>query len=236
VTKRIATLAALVVLTAVLPGCAAVQQMAGRFQGPQGPRETLPGQVEPVHAAAIAPEGAVLVALLACLLVDLAGERPATRWVPPICYAGLLTSLVLLALQWNGSLEPSFLGAFLADNLAIAFRAVVAASTLITLLLSWRYVERSGTPVGEYAAILLAATLGAMVLCGATDLISIFISLETLSVSSYLLSGYMKRDARSSEAALKYLLVGSAAAASNCTSLADIGKAKIGDGGGFFSQ
>ncbi len=166
-----------------------------------------------LHAAAIAPEGAVLVALLACLLVDLAGERTASRWVPPICYGGLLSSLVLLALQWNGSLEPSFLGAFLADNLAIAFRAVVAASTLITLLLSWRYVERSGTPLGEYAAILLAATLGAMFLCGATDLISIFISLETLSVSSYLLSGYMKRDARSSEAALKYLLVGSAAAA-----------------------
>ncbi len=166
-----------------------------------------------LHAAAIAPEGAVLVALLSCLLVDLAGERTATRWVPPICYGGLIASLVLLALQWNGSLEPSFLGAFLADNLAIAFRAVVAASTLITLLLSWRYVERSGTPLGEYAAILLAATLGAMFLCGATDLISIFISLETLSVSSYLLSGYMKRDARSSEAALKYLLVGSAAAA-----------------------
>ena len=166
-----------------------------------------------LHAAAIAPEGAVLVALLACLLVDLAGEVAATRWVPPICYLGLSASLALLAVQWNGSLEPSFLGAFLADNLAIAFRAVVAASTLITLLLSWRYVERSGTPLGEYAAILLAATLGAMFLCGATDLISIFIALETLSVSSYLLSGYMKRDARSSEAALKYLLVGSAAAA-----------------------
>ena len=50
-------------------------------------------------------------------------------------------------------------------------------------------------------------------LCGATDLVSVFVSLETLSVASYLLSGYMKRDARSSEAALKYLLVGSAAAA-----------------------
>jgi NAD(P)H-quinone oxidoreductase subunit 2 len=76
---------------------------------------------------------------------------------------------------------------------------VVAASTLLSLMLSWRYVERSGTPVGEYAAILLAATLGAMFLCGSTDLVSIFISLETLSVSSYLLSGYMKRDARSPE-------------------------------------
>jgi NAD(P)H-quinone oxidoreductase subunit 2 len=166
-----------------------------------------------LNAVAILPEGAVLVALLLCLLVDLAGEKAASRWVPPICYAGLGAALVLLALQWNGGAEPSFLGSFLADNLAIAFRGVVAASTLISLLLSWRYVEQSGTPVGEYAAILLAATLGAMFLCGATDLISIFISLETLSVSSYLLAGYMKRDARSSEAALKYLLVGSAAAA-----------------------
>jgi NAD(P)H-quinone oxidoreductase subunit 2 len=166
-----------------------------------------------LNAAAIAPEAAVLIALVGCLLVDLAGERSASRWVPPICYGGLGASLVLLALQWNGAQEPSFLGAFLADNLAIAFRAIVAASTLISLLLSWRYVERSGTPLGEYAAILLAATLGGMFLCGATDLVSIFISLETLSVASYLLSGYMKRDARSSEAALKYLLVGSAAAA-----------------------
>ncbi|MEB3300886.1 MAG: NAD(P)H-quinone oxidoreductase subunit N [Cyanobacteriota bacterium] len=166
-----------------------------------------------LNAAAIAPESAVLIALVGCLLVDLAGEKTASRWVPPICYGGLGAALVLLALQWNGPLEPSFLGAFLADNLAIAFRGVVAASTLISLLLSWRYVERSGTPLGEYAAILLAATLGGMFLCGATDLVSIFISLETLSVASYLLSGYMKRDARSSEAALKYLLVGSAAAA-----------------------
>ena len=166
-----------------------------------------------LNAGAIAPEGAVLVAMLATLLVDLAGEQAAARWVPPICYAGLGTALVLLAQQWNAPLEPSFLGAFLADNLAIAFRAVVALSTLLSLLISWRYAEQSGTPIGEYAAILLAATLGAMLLCGSTDLVSVFVSLETLSVASYLLAGYMKRDARSSEAALKYLLVGSAAAA-----------------------
>ena len=166
-----------------------------------------------INAGAIAPEVAVLVAMLACLLVDLAGEKAASRWVPPICYAGLGASLLLLALQWNAPLQPAFLGSFLADNLSIAFRGVVASSTLLSLLISWRYVERSGTPVGEYASILLAATLGAMVLCGSTDLVTIFVSLETLSVASYLLAGYMKRDARSSEASLKYLLVGSAAAA-----------------------
>ena len=177
------------------------------------PVDALPSMAMQLNASAIAPEGAVLIALLLSLIVDLAGEKAATRWVPPICYAGLGTALVLLALQWNSPAEPSFLGSFLADNLAIAFRAVVATSTLLSLMLSWRYVERSGTPLGEYAAILLAATLGAMILCGSTDLVSIFVSLETLSVSSYLLSGYMKRDSRSSEAALKYLLVGSAAGA-----------------------
>ena len=92
-----------------------------------------------LNAGAIAPEGAVLLAMLACLLVDLAGERAAARWVPVFSYAGLGTALGLLALQWNSApLEPSFLGAFLADNLAIAFRAVVAASTLLSLLISWR--------------------------------------------------------------------------------------------------
>ncbi len=166
-----------------------------------------------LNAGAIAPEGVVLIAMLGTLLVDLAGEEAAAKWAPPICYLGLGTALVLLAFQWNAPLESSFLGAFLADNLAIAFRAVIALSTLLSLLISWRYAEQTGSPVGEYAAILLAATLGAMLLCGSTDLVSVFVSLETLSVASYLLSGYMKRDARSSEAALKYLLVGSAAAA-----------------------
>ena len=81
-----------------------------------------------LNAAAIAPEGAVLLAMLACLLVDLAGEKAASRWVPLFSYLGLGGALVLLALQWNAApLMPSFLGAFLADNLAIAFRSVVAS-------------------------------------------------------------------------------------------------------------
>tara|TARA_Y100001968_G_scaffold314963_2_gene341017 strand:+ start:15471 stop:17042 length:1572 start_codon:yes stop_codon:yes gene_type:complete len=166
-----------------------------------------------LNAKSVLPEGFVLLAMLGTLLVDLAGEETAAKWSPPICYAGLGSSLLILSSQWNGEVQESFLGAFIADNLAIAFRGVIALSTLISLLISWRYAEKSGSPVGEYAAILLAATLGAMLLCGSTDLVSVFVSLETLSVASYLLSGYMKRDARSSEAALKYLLVGSAAAA-----------------------
>ncbi|MDA7435201.1 NAD(P)H-quinone oxidoreductase subunit 2, partial [Synechococcus sp. AH-601-J22] len=70
-----------------------------------------------LNASAVLPEAAVLLAMIATLLVDLAGEKVAARWVPLICYVGLGSALVLLALQWNAPLEPSFLGAFLADNL-----------------------------------------------------------------------------------------------------------------------
>ena len=54
-----------------------------------------------LNASAVLPEGAVLLAMIATLLVDLAGEKAAARWVPQICYLGLGGSLVLLALQWK---------------------------------------------------------------------------------------------------------------------------------------
>ena len=166
-----------------------------------------------LNAKVVLPEGFVLLAMLGTLLVDLAGEKTSQRWAPVICYSGLGAAILLLANQWNNFDQEGFLGSFRADNLAIAFRAIIALSTLLSLLISWSYTNKNETPIGEYAAILLAATLGGMILCGSTDLVSVFVSLETLSVASYLLSGYMKSDARSSEAALKYLLVGSAAAA-----------------------
>ena len=151
--------------------------------------------------------------MLATLLVDLAGEKVAIRWVPPFA----TSAWVAPSCCWHCNGTRRWNRRSLAPSSPTAWRLPSVrwwlTSTLLSLLISWRYAEKSGTPVGEYAAILLAATLGAMLLCGATDLVSVFVSLETLSVASYLLSGYMKRDARSSEAALKYLLVGSAAAA-----------------------
>jgi NADH:ubiquinone oxidoreductase subunit 2 (subunit N) len=62
--------------------------------------------------------------------------------------------------------------------------------------------------VTEFLLFILTATLGGMFLCGANDLTTIFVSLECLSLCSYLLSGYTKRDVRSNEAIMKYLLMG----------------------------
>jgi NAD(P)H-quinone oxidoreductase subunit 2 len=166
-----------------------------------------------LNAGTIWPEGIVIITLMVILVGDLIFGRNSARWLPYAAIAGLLLSVVALYLGWDASKPISFLGSFNSDNLSIVFRAIVALSTAVTILMSVRYVEQSGTSLAEFIAIMLAATVGAMFLCGANELVMIFISLEMLSISSYLMTGYMKRDPRSNEAALKYLLIGASSSA-----------------------
>jgi NAD(P)H-quinone oxidoreductase subunit 2 len=126
---------------------------------------------------------------------------------------GLLITLIALFGQWNNPQEIAFMGSFNGDNLSIVFRGIVALSALVTIPMSIRYIQQSGTSLAEFIAIMLTAALGGMFLCGANELTMVFISLEMLSISSYLMTGYMKRDPRSNEAALKYLLIGAASSA-----------------------
>ncbi|HIK31924.1 MAG TPA: NAD(P)H-quinone oxidoreductase subunit N [Oscillatoriales cyanobacterium M59_W2019_021] len=166
-----------------------------------------------LNAGTILPEGIVIVTLIAVLVVDLIAGRSSSRWTPYIAIAGLLAAVVALTYQWDSTNPIAFLGAFDSDALSLVFRGIIALSTAVTILMSVRYIEQSGTALAEFLSILLSATLGAMFLSGANELVMIFVSLETLSISSYLLTGYMKRDPRSNEAALKYLLIGAASSA-----------------------
>ena len=166
-----------------------------------------------LNAGTILPEGIVIITLLGVLIVDLILGRASSRWIGYLAIVGLLASVIALYFQWDNSNPISFLGSFNADNLSVVFRGIIALSALVTILMSIRYVEQTGTALAEFIAILLCATLGGMFVCGASDLVMIFISLETLSISSYLLTGYTKRDPRSNEAALKYLLIGAASTA-----------------------
>ncbi len=166
-----------------------------------------------LNAGTILPEGIIIVTLLLVLVGDLIVGRSASRWLPYAAIAGLLSAIAALCLQWDTTTPISFLGAFNSDDLSIVFRGIILLSTAVTILMSIRYVEQSGTPLAEFIVILLAATLGGMFLSGAQELVMIFISLETLSISSYLLTGYTKRDPRSNEASLKYLLIGASSTA-----------------------
>ena len=166
-----------------------------------------------LNAGTILPEAVVTITLLTVLVGEVALGRSSAKWTPYVAIAGLLGSVFLLSLQWNQPNPIGFLGSFNADNMSIIFRGIVALSACVTIPMSIRYFERSGSSIGEFMTILLSATLGGMFLSGAEELVMIFISLETLSIASYLMTGYMKRDPRSNEAALKYLLIGAASSA-----------------------
>lgn len=166
-----------------------------------------------LNAGTILPEVIVIITLIVVLVSDLIVGRSASRWVPYVAIAGLLSSIAALWLQWDNPHPSSFFGGFNSDDLSVVFRAIIALSAAVTILMSIRYIEQSGTALAEFIGILLTATLGGMFLSGANELVTIFISLETLSISSYLMTGYTKRDPRSNEAALKYLLIGASSTA-----------------------
>ncbi|MEL6398293.1 MAG: NAD(P)H-quinone oxidoreductase subunit N [Cyanobacteria bacterium J06607_6] len=166
-----------------------------------------------LNVGIILPEGIVVATLLIVLVSDLIAGRASSRWTPYLTIAGMLGAVVALVYQWDTATPLSFLGSYMGDDLSIVFRGIIVLSAAATVPMSIRYVEQSGTALAEFLVILLTATLGGMFLSGANDLVTIFVSLETLSISSYLLTGYMKRDPRSNEAALKYLLIGAASSA-----------------------
>ncbi len=167
-----------------------------------------------LNAGTILPEGIVIITLLVVLVGDLiVGRTASSRWTPYAAIAGLLAAIVALYYQWSSANTIAFLGSFDGDALSVVFRGIIALSAMVTILMSVRYVEQTGTALAEFICILLTATLGGMFLSGADELVMIFVSLETLSISSYLLTGYTKRDPRSNEAALKYLLIGAASSA-----------------------
>ena len=127
-----------------------------------------------LNAGTILPEGIAIVTLMAIVIGDLIMGRSFSRWLPYAAIAGLLATIVALYLGWDNPNPVGFLGSFNSDNLSIIFRAIIALSTAVTVLMSVRYVEQSGTSLAEFIAIMLTATIGGMFLCGASELVMIF--------------------------------------------------------------
>jgi NADH-quinone oxidoreductase subunit N len=108
---------------------------------------------------------------------------------------------------------PAFSGMLMADGFAAFFRVLVIGVGILTVLASYRFLDREGVETGEYHALLLFSVVGQCVMVTANELIMIFIGLEISSIASYVLAGYLRDDRRANEAALKYFLLGSFATA-----------------------
>jgi NADH-quinone oxidoreductase subunit N len=103
---------------------------------------------------------------------------------------------------------PILGGMFVLDNFALFFQFVILLSIALTILASIRYVGAAPYPGGEYYSLLLFTGVGMLFMVAGSNLISIYVSLELMALASYVLAGYFKGEVRSTEAALKYFILG----------------------------
>jgi proton-translocating NADH-quinone oxidoreductase chain N len=129
--------------------------------------------------------------------------------------AALVMSLLLAVLGSESHRLglPLFHDTIVLDGLAVFFKVIAIVSTVVVAFLSIDYFRKIRFHRGEYYALLVFAALAITSLSASTDLVTIYLSLEFLSITSYILVGYVKQDAKSNEAAIKYFLYGSIAAA-----------------------
>src|ERR1700734_1232073 len=111
----------------------------------------------------------------------------------------------------NRSVSMGSLGlmdTMLVDRCALFFFYLFLAATAISILMSMRYMQTEHENHGEYYTLMLLSVVGMMCMAAGFDIVLIFIGLELMAISTYVLVGFLRRDRRSNEAALKYLLLG----------------------------
>ncbi len=151
----------------------------------------------------------IVLSVLPLLLLFL-GLYKAQKALLPVTIIGLLVALGLAVAQWTSTDEaqPIYHGMMLFNNYSVAFSGITIVSTILILLLSRGYFEKISSHVAEYYAIILFSLAGIVVMVSYYNLTMLFIGLEIMSVSLYILAGIKKTDFASNEAALKYFLMG----------------------------
>jgi NADH-quinone oxidoreductase subunit N len=157
------------------------------------------------------PELVLTGALMLVVLIDVSrirGRDGANR----ILTAGSLLAALLLCGRLYGWSGEIFSGMLVLDPMAVFFKALlVGASLLVVLIFTFRNSrELRGLGQGEFYALLLAVTISNMLLATANDLAMLYLALEMVSITSYVMVAYMKGDRMSNEASLKYILFGAA--------------------------
>lgn len=154
--------------------------------------------------------GGTIVALLLSVLRRIQPKWPVFIATLATCAAGIYVSSELMHLDQTVIL---FNGMMVADSYSHFFNCVFLASAALTTLASFRYLDREGLQHPEYYVLLLFSALGMMLMTASLDLIVLFIALELMSLSVYVLVGFRRADRKSNEGAMKYFILGSVASA-----------------------
>nr|YP_010758718.1 NADH dehydrogenase subunit 2 [Caragana tibetica]WEW73259.1 NADH dehydrogenase subunit 2 [Caragana tibetica]WIL95972.1 NADH-plastoquinone oxidoreductase subunit 2 [Caragana tibetica] len=158
----------------------------------------------------IFPESILIFGLILLLMIDSTSDQKDLSWFYFISSTSLVMSITALLFRWREEPMISFSGNFQTNNFNEIFQFLILLCSTLCIPLSVEYIECTEMAITEFLLFILTATLGGMFLCSANDLITIFVASECFSLCSYLLSGYTKKDVRSNEATMKYLLMGGA--------------------------
>ena len=143
---------------------------------------------------------------LLLLIIDASLRKPANvvYWLTLL---GLVISGLLTVNTYNAS-GIAFNGTVFTGRFPAFFEIVFLLSSALSVLLSKPYLEKQKIDFGEYYSLVVFATVGMMLMASARDLMVLFLGLELMSISLYVLAGFVRRDAKSNEASLKYFLLG----------------------------
>lgn len=159
------------------------------------------------NLAAIMPETILSVVGMALLLLNVFIKGEQKAYLGYLSLIGLAGTFAYSLCSW-GVPQDGFNGMVLQDNFSLFFNAVFMLSAALTILISDQYLKREGCNHGEIYPLILFAVVGMMLMAKGTDLMTIFLGLEVLSVSLYVLAGFNRDNVRSNEAGLKYFLLG----------------------------
>ncbi len=164
-------------------------------------------QFPTIEYSAIIPEIIIGAFALLVMLVAPFISRD-KRWLTGhLSWLGVIAAAAALFYTW-GTYTTTFAGLYVIDQLSLLFKAVFLLGTLLVIFMSDNFIRARSWAAGEYYALLLFATLGMMLMSSAGDLIVFFIGLEIMSVCLYVLAGFQRDDLKSSEASVKYFLLG----------------------------
>src|ERR1700754_4222267 len=161
----------------------------------------------------ILPEIVLSIFGMIIMLMDpLLDERRSQKTLGAI---GLVGAVEAIASTFCMAQQPGtgFWGMVQVDSFSVFFHFLVTAVTAVVILSSYEYMQVQQIRAGEYYALVLFGAVGMCLMSSAVELVLIFIALEISSISTYILAGFRRRDAASSESSLKYFLLGSFATA-----------------------
>lgn len=151
---------------------------------------------------------AIITITIVAIIVLFLGVMEKKRVLLPILFLGLPVALILSFSGWNQSLHY-FNDMYIGDNFSIAFNAVLISSTCLVFMFVPVYYKPVNRSLEDIYALILFAMAGGLMMTSFGNLVMLFLGIETLSISLYILAGSKKFDPKSNEAAMKYFLTGS---------------------------